>query len=102
MYDVGKAVGQALVDLGISSSNEPTTFTEEELDKYFGVGICILRWSPGSIDLLQGSDYLGSNSRCRGIRSRAIGWKPTKTTVDMLASIKPEAEVLLKKKPAPL
>jgi hypothetical protein len=34
--------------------------------------------------------------RCRGTRARSIGWKPTKTTADMIASIKPEVESLLK------
>ena len=37
MYDAGKAVGEALVDLGITQSPEPTTFKKEELDKYFRV-----------------------------------------------------------------
>lgn len=46
---------------------------------------------------VQGSDYLGSNSRCRANRSRAIGWKPVKTKEDMLASIITEVEVTVKK-----
>ncbi|KAL0564751.1 hypothetical protein V5O48_017289, partial [Marasmius crinis-equi] len=79
LYDVSKAVGEALVDLGISESPEPTTFTKEELDKYFG-----------------GSDYLGSNSRCRANRSKSVGWNPSKTTDDFLKSIKPEVEALVK------
>jgi hypothetical protein len=37
LYDVGKAIGKALVALGKSQSDEPTTFTQAELDKYFGV-----------------------------------------------------------------
>jgi len=78
LYEVGKAVGQALVELGYSKDPEPTTFTKEDIDKYFG-----------------GSDYLGSNSRCRANRSRSIGWKPTKTKEDMLASIKPEIESMI-------
>jgi len=78
LYDVAKAIGQAMVELGKAKSAEPTTFTKEELDKYFG-----------------GSDYMGTNSRCRAERSRAIGWKPVKLTKDMLASIKPEMEAML-------
>lgn len=81
LYDVGKAIGAALVALGKSDNAEPTTFTQAELDKYFG-----------------GSAYLGSNSRCRATRSLSIGWKPTKSTSDMLASIQPEMEALIKKK----
>jgi len=79
LYDVGKELGRALVACGKSSSDEPTTFTPEEIDKYF-----------------QGSNYLGSNSRARANRSRSIGWKPTKTTKDFLASIKPEVEEILR------
>ncbi|TFK40282.1 NAD(P)-binding protein [Crucibulum laeve] len=80
LYEVGKAIAEALVELGKGKSTEPTPFTKEEIDKYFG-----------------GSAYLGSNSRCRGNRSRSIGWKPVKTTKDMLASIKPEVEALIKR-----
>lgn len=35
-YDISKAIGKALVKRGISESDEPTTFTKEELAKYFG------------------------------------------------------------------
>ena len=35
-YELSKAVGRAMVELGISKSDEPTTFTTEELVKYFG------------------------------------------------------------------
>lgn len=38
LYDIGKAIGEALVALGKAKSPGPTTFTKEELDKYFGVG----------------------------------------------------------------
>ncbi|KAF8149876.1 hypothetical protein B0H34DRAFT_678825 [Crassisporium funariophilum] len=77
LYDVGKAIGEAVVAIGKGKNPGPTTFTKEELDKYLG-----------------GSTYLGTNSRCRGKRSRAIGWKPTKTTKDFIASIRPEVEAL--------
>ncbi|KAJ7255790.1 hypothetical protein B0H12DRAFT_1112886 [Mycena haematopus] len=81
LYDVGKAIGEALVTLGRSESPEPTTFTQADLDKYFG-----------------GSSYMGSNSRCRATHSLSIGWKPVKTTKDMLASILPEVKAIIKKK----
>ncbi|KAJ7193548.1 NAD-binding protein [Mycena pura] len=83
LYDVGKAIGEALVALGRGDSAQPTTFSQAELDKYF-----------------KGSAYLGSNSRCRATRSRSIGWKPVKTTSDMLASIRPEVEAIIQKKAA--
>ncbi|KDQ49807.1 hypothetical protein JAAARDRAFT_42553, partial [Jaapia argillacea MUCL 33604] len=79
MYDVCKAIAKALVEVGRGKSEEPTTFTQEDLNKYFG-----------------GSAYLGSNSRCRAERSRSIGWKPVKTTKDMILSIKPEIDELIR------
>ena len=35
-YDISKAIGTALVELGLSAEAEPTPFTEDELAKYFG------------------------------------------------------------------
>jgi len=81
LYEVGKAIGEALVALGKSDNPEPTPFTKEEIEKYFA-----------------GSSYLGTNSRCRANHSRAIGWKTKKTKADFLASIKPEIEAILKQK----
>ncbi|KAI0768145.1 NAD-P-binding protein [Trametes elegans] len=75
MYDIATAMGAALKELQLAPTAEPSSFTEEELKKYFS-----------------GSDNLGTNVRCRAERARAIGWKPLKTTEDMLASIKPEIE----------
>ncbi|KAG6853598.1 hypothetical protein C0991_002921 [Blastosporella zonata] len=77
-YDIGVEISKALVELGKGTSTEPTSLTKEELDKYF-----------------YGSNFFGANSRCRANRSRAIGWRPTKTARDLLASIKPEVESLV-------
>ncbi|KAM6504225.1 NAD-P-binding protein [Amanita muscaria] len=74
MYQVAQALQQAFIELGISKETEPTPFTREELQKYFG------------------NDYLGTNALCKGERSRLIGWKPQKTTEELLASIKTEVE----------
>jgi len=78
LYDVGKAIGETLVAIGKSDNPEPTTFTKEEIDKYFG-----------------GSSYLGTNSRAVAKRSRSIGWNPAKTTKDLLASVKPEIAAII-------
>ncbi|RPD78127.1 NAD-P-binding protein [Lentinus tigrinus ALCF2SS1-7] len=78
LHDVGKAIGKALKELRIAETDEPSTFTKEELDLFFS-----------------GSESLGTNSRCRGRRARAIGWNPKKTTEDMLASVKPEVQYML-------
>lgn len=34
LYDVGKAIGEALVAIGKTDNPEPTTFTKEELDRF--------------------------------------------------------------------
>lgn len=39
-YDISKAIGKVMVKLGLSQSDEPTTFAEEELIKYFGSEVC--------------------------------------------------------------
>lgn len=80
MYDVCKAIAQELVNAGRGKDPEPTTFTKEEIDKYFA-----------------GSEYLGSNSRCVANRSYSVGWKPKKTTMDLLASIKAEVAAYIEK-----
>ncbi|GLB40153.1 putative NAD-P-binding protein [Lyophyllum shimeji] len=78
LYQVGKAIAETLLVVGRGVSPEPTPFTKEEIDKYFG-----------------GSTYLGSNARCRANHSRLIGWRPKKTTRDMLASIPDEIAVAM-------
>ena len=37
LYDVAKAYSQALYDLGKGKSPDPTTYTTDEVQKYFGV-----------------------------------------------------------------
>ncbi|KAI0360218.1 NAD-P-binding protein [Trametes cingulata] len=81
-YQISRAIGDALVELGVSSDPEPTPFTVEELVKYFGSEA--MGW------------YSGTNSRCRADRGRSIGWKPRYTTEDMLKSIKPEVIAIQK------
>ncbi|KAI0787443.1 NAD-P-binding protein [Fomes fomentarius] len=82
-YQLSKAIGEALVALGITQDSEPTTFSVEELVKYFGAE----EWGW----------HGGTNSRCRANRARAIGWKPKYATEDFLKSIRPEVEALWNK-----
>ena len=77
-YDVVKIIAESLVALGKITNPEPLSFTDEEIQRYF-----------------QGSTIMGSTSRVRANRSKAIGWRPTRTTKDMLASILPQTEALL-------
>lgn len=101
-YDISKAIGRAMVELGLSKDDEPTAFSTAELVKYFGseVRVVPLRtafYPAHQGDFLQLSGiYFGANSRARGTHSRSLGWKPKFTTDDMLASIKPEMEAILK------
>jgi hypothetical protein len=37
LYDVGKKIAEALLELGVGQSPEPTSFTEEEVERYFQV-----------------------------------------------------------------
>jgi hypothetical protein len=37
LYEVGKQIGNVLVELGKSTNAEPTAFTPEEINKYFAV-----------------------------------------------------------------
>ncbi|TBU33513.1 NAD(P)-binding protein [Dichomitus squalens] len=81
--DISRAVGKAMVELGLTDNAEPTSFTAEELAKYWGSE--------------EAGWFSGTNSRCRADRGRALGWKPKYTTQDMLASVKLELEALAKK-----
>ncbi|KAH9929442.1 uncharacterized protein B0H18DRAFT_211549 [Fomitopsis serialis] len=76
-YDVGKAIGQALVDLGITKDAEPTPFANEELENYWG-------------SLAVGS-FGGTTCRAKAERARTIGWKPKHA--DILGTIKDEVEL---------
>lgn len=81
-YDISKTIGEVFVRRGISEEAEPTSFTVEELVKY---------WRSEFVGW-----YNGSNSRCRAERGRLLGWKPKYTTEDFLKSIPAEVEAQLK------
>ncbi|KAF8638091.1 hypothetical protein AX17_002452 [Amanita inopinata Kibby_2008] len=79
MYDVGKAIAQALHAAGKANSADPTPFTQEELDSFFG-GF---------------QRYFGCNARARGPHAESTGWKPTKMTKDFLENIKTEVDIVI-------
>lgn len=81
LWSAGQRIGLAMYRQGLGKETEPTTFTKDELDKYF-----------------KGSDYLGSNSRARGDRSRKIGWRPKHDAADFLDSLDEEVKVTNEKK----
>ncbi|KAI0729696.1 hypothetical protein C8Q72DRAFT_296216 [Fomitopsis betulina] len=81
LYDINKAIGQALVELGIISDPEPTPFTRDELVKYWGSEVL--------------GSYGGTTCRCSADRGRALGWKPRFTQADLLTSMMKEVQVQL-------
>lgn len=99
LYDVGKAIGEALVAIGKTDNPEPTTLTKEEIDRYFQVSNHIIQdlYQSKSDHDAQGSTLMGTNCRAVANRSRSIGWKPVKTTKDLLASVKPEVVALIQR-----
>ncbi len=53
MYDVCKKIAEALVQRGKGRSPEPTSFTEADLDKYYGVMFLLLGLYCGTDWILQ-------------------------------------------------
>ncbi|KAK4688022.1 hypothetical protein P7C73_g2097, partial [Tremellales sp. Uapishka_1] len=75
-FSLASTIGSSLVELGRASSAHPTTFTQAEMDKYFG----------------EHASTWGTNSRAKSERAKMIGWRPkyTDTETDFLGEIKPE------------
>ena len=100
-YDISKAIGQALVKRGLSKSDEPTAFSEDELVQYFG-DLVRSRYLDYECISLKGQQatgyYYGTNSRARANHSRSLGWKPKLSSADMIASIDAEVDAVLKQK----
>ena len=99
LLDVCKRIAEILYSLGKAESPVPTPFSREECLKYFGDGVSslvILKLSFALSFLHLKPDWFGSNSRCIAPRSRSIGWKPTYTTEDLLSSIRPEVEGIIR------
>ena len=78
MLTLAEATGDAMVDAGNATDPNPSSFTQEEVE----TEQCY-RWVADSL-------YLDCNARCKADRARKLGWKPKKTTKDLLASIKQE------------
>ncbi|KAJ3746688.1 hypothetical protein DFH05DRAFT_971586 [Lentinula detonsa] len=81
MKQLATSISEVLVQVKRGTNPEPSSFTPEELEKYFGP---------------YGS-FFGSNSRCLSVRSKAIGWSPKKGLKEMLASVQYEIEALMAK-----
>ncbi|KAF8969167.1 hypothetical protein BDZ97DRAFT_1915527 [Flammula alnicola] len=79
--DAARAISEALVDLGLGTSREPSPFSQEELEAFYGN-----LWP-----------LLATNSLVKADRGRALGWSPKQGKVEFLASVKPEVEALIAK-----
>lgn len=75
MYGLARAISRTLCRMGRGGSTEPTTFTTEEMERYFPHGTS-----------------LGTNARCAADRARTIGWKPRRTLSDLLNSVQVEMD----------
>uniref|UniRef100_A0A0W0G8E1 Putative NAD-binding protein n=1 Tax=Moniliophthora roreri TaxID=221103 RepID=A0A0W0G8E1_MONRR len=80
MGDVYEGIAKALFELGKAKSPELTQLTKEERERYLGPY----------------ATAFSSNQRCRSNNARKLGWKPTKTTKDFLATIRGEVKYRLK------
>lgn len=95
--------GKAMYELGLTDNAEPTTFTNDEIDKYFeGVSPTLLSFHSVNLAMnltidyarIVQNSYLGSNARCRGEKSRDIGWKPIHGLDDFYASLYAEVRAI--------
>ena len=80
-YSLSKKIGEALVALGKATEAEPTSFTLDELPRYFWTEKFGWLW--------------GTNCRVRASRGIALGWKPRYKTKDLMAFIRPEVESVI-------
>lgn len=76
--DAAEAIGRSLEERGMVGSATPEPLSKDELQKYYN-----------------GSTFLGSNSRGRGVRSRKIGWEPKYGLNDFFKSLKGDVELTL-------
>ncbi|KAF9012835.1 NAD(P)-binding protein [Hymenopellis radicata] len=71
--------------LDVSKALEPQTLTPEEATHPLF----------GEVRDYNLENILGTNTRCRADRSKAIGWKPSRGTDALIASVRREVEALL-------
>ncbi|KZP09837.1 NAD(P)-binding protein [Athelia psychrophila] len=97
--EVVDAVSSALAARGVVKLAQPTPFAEDDFKQlpfvsyhfYVQIKLSSLEWPFMKLA------FFGTNARSRSDRSRALGWNPTKTAKDMLASIQPEVDALIQK-----
>lgn len=80
-HDIAKETGRVMVELGLSTTDEVTPLSPEEVAKFYPPGFDV---------------FFSSCSRGRGTHSYALGWKPKYTNKDFIASIRDEVDLILK------
>ncbi|GAA5978384.1 hypothetical protein JCM10908_004335 [Rhodotorula pacifica] len=78
--EAAEEVGRALRRLGLADTAEPSRFSADELQEYFG----------------DGADFAGTNSQATSERSHRLGWQPRGDLHSFLASLDPEVEMIWK------
>ncbi|KAF8145741.1 hypothetical protein K438DRAFT_1871346 [Mycena galopus ATCC 62051] len=73
----GEVEFEKIAEITEKRAGSRRVFTETELQTYFSPSL---------------GSFFGDNGRCDSQRSRGLGWKPVKTTVDFLAAVQDEVE----------
>lgn len=99
-YDIAKETGRVLVELGLSTSDEVTALSPEEIEKYYShvsyLSLFVVVSDSGPTTLQGFDTYFGSCSRGRSTHAYALGWKPKYMNKDFMATIKDEVDLILK------
>ncbi|KAF8961483.1 hypothetical protein BDZ97DRAFT_1759854 [Flammula alnicola] len=79
--EIGRAISEALVDLGIGISREPMALSQEECEAFYPTPFQRMR--------------LGANGVFKADRGRALGWNPKQGKAEFIASVKLEVEAFI-------
>jgi len=99
--EVASLISEALVELGVATNRETSAFTEEEIEKIFGVREARVFAFASLINFIllnqvQGAAALSTNCYIKADRGRALGWKPKYGKSEFLKSVKDEVAAYLK------
>jgi len=98
--EVALLISEALVELGVATNRETSAFTDEEIEKIFGVREPHVAFASLINFILlkqvQGAAALSTNCYIKADRGRALGWKPKYGKSEFLKSVKDEVAAYLK------
>ncbi|KAF8969165.1 hypothetical protein BDZ97DRAFT_1754779 [Flammula alnicola] len=81
--EIGRAISEALADLGVGTSRKPRALSQEEFEAFYPIPFL--------------ARMIGANSLFKADRGRALGWNPKQGKAEFIASMKPEVEALIAK-----